>query len=541
MLALVIAGLVLLPIGQLVTGLLDPDWTRWGQLWATRLPTLLENTLLLVAGVGVGTFLLGTSYAWLVTAYDFPGRRVFEHALLLPLAVPSFVMGFVYLATFDFAGPVQRQWRAWFGSEVAFPNIQSTGGVVLVMTLVLYPYVYILARAAFQEQAASTFEAARVMGYSRLQTFLRLVLPLARPSLAAGTSLAMMEALTDYGTVSIFSYPTLTEQVVIEWEGRWDGDFAVEFASMLLLFALGMVVLERALRGRAKYYQAGGSRGRHPSRKHLRGGQRWLATLLCLALLSVAFILPTAQLTSWAISEMQAPSVGDWDTAVYTEYMTNSVRLAGYAAGIVVVLALLVAHGARATSIGGQRPLVRGIVRLVTLGYALPGAVIALGVLLLVTPIDHQVTDFLETHLGRQERSLIFTGTMTGLLYAYIVRFMAVGYSSIDASLEKIKPSMEEAARTLGARPWRVLWRIHTPLVSTGLAAGSILIFVDVMKELPATLLLRPFGMDTLALWSYFLARESFWEAAALPALSILVVGLLPVFVLMRLGGRGLS
>lgn len=540
-LPLIVAIAVILPIVDLSRQILHPDEARWQHWWETSLPPMIENTLRLVFGVGIGTFGLGVGFAWLVTAYQFPGRALFDRLLILPLAVPGFIMGFVFMGTFDYAGPVQTQWRVWFGDAAWFPDILSGSGVILVMTLVLYPYVYLLARAAFREQAASTFEAAQIMGYSRWQTFLRLVLPLARPSIAAGVTLAMLEALTDYGTVRFFGYPTLSEGVVRTWEGSYDREAATELATLLLVFAFGMIILERTLRGRRRYFQTGGA-SRRPLRVRLHGWRGWLATGACTFLLGVAFILPLSQLVMWASAEIEEPTVGivTWD--LYLDYVQNSARLASIAAGIIIGLAVVVAHGVRAGSVHGKRLLPRFIARLVTLGYAMPSAVVAAGVLLLVAPIDHEVTDFFEQHLGRTNPDLLFTGTTTSLMYAYVVRFMAVGFSSVDASLEKIKPSMEEAARTMGARPFRVLWRIHLPLISTGIAAGAILVFVDVMKEIPATLMLRPpFSADTLALWAYFLAAESFWQAASIPALSILVVGLLPVLLLMRIGDKAIE
>lgn len=527
-----IALLILLPIGLLALVMINPTWDLWAHMWNTFLPRVALNTLVLVAGVGVGTLLLGAGFAWLVTAYDFPGRRWFDQLLLLPLAVPTFIMGFVFVGLFDFTGPVQTQLRAWFGAEVWFPPIRSPLGVIMVMTLVLYPYVYILARAAFREQAASTFEAAQVMGLNRTQTFFRLVLPLARPSLAAGAILAMMEALTDFGAVQFFGYPTLSERVVILWNRSYSYDQSTELASLLLLFALGVIAMERILRGKARYYQQGGSHGRRMARLRLRGAGRWAASAACMLLLGVAFLLPVGQLIAWVIEEARYPTVGAWQ-AVYGQYVVNSVLLAGGAAGLVVLLALLVAYGTRLSAERGRLP--RLLARLVTLGYAMPGAVVAVGVLHFVNPIDGAVTDF-AADLGRSDPSFLLTGTVAALTYAYIVRFMAVGFNSVESSMDKVRPSMEQAARTLGARRGRVLWRIHVPLVSTGLAAGAILVFVDAMKELPATLLLRPFGMDTLALWAYFLGMESFWAAAAIPALTIVAVGLLPVFILMRIG-----
>lgn len=532
-LPLVIALLIVLPLLGLVVNIFNPTVELWQKLWATTLPTMLTNTFVLMMGVAIGTFVIGVGYAWLVTAYQFWGRAWFERLLLLPLALPAYVMGFVFMATFDYAGPIYTQWRAWFGRDAWFPQIRSALGAILVLTLVLYPYVYLLARAAFREQAASTIEAARMMGYSRIRAFFKLVLPLARPSIVAGVMLAMMEAMTDYGTVRFFGYSTLSEGIVRVWELRHDRQTATELAALLFFVALAVVVLERLLRGRARYYQQGGH-GRVLTRVQLRGWGNWLASGACWGLLSIAFVLPVGQLVMWGISEVNKPTIGAWRD-VYGTYVGNSLSLAGISAGIIVVFALIVAHGVRKTSSTTKRHIPRIIARVATLGYAMPGAVVAAGVLLFLTPIDHAVTDFAEM-LGRTDRNLLLTGTITILIYAYLVRYMAVGFNSIEASLEKVTPNMEHAARTLGARTRRVLLRVHLPLVSTGMLAGAILVFVDVMKELPVTLLLRPFGMDTLALWTYYLAAESFWQAAAIPALTILVVGLIPVFLLMRLG-----
>jgi iron(III) transport system permease protein len=535
-LPLLIALIIVLPLGGLVIRIFNPTVELWEKLWATTLPTMLMNTFVLMAGVGVGTFILGVGFAWLVTAYQFTGRAWFERLLLLPMALPAYVMGFVFMATFDYAGPVYTQWRAWFGKDAWFPEVRSAFGAIFVLTLVLYPYVYLLARAAFREQAASTVEAARMMGYTRTRAFFRLILPLARPSIVAGVVLAMMEAMTDYGTVRFFGYSTLSEGIVRVWEFRYDRQTATELAALLFFVALVMIGLERLLRGRARYYQQGG-RGRILPRVKLHGWGNISASLACWILLACAFIMPVAQLVAWAIGEFDKPTVGAWKE-VYGNYVGTSLSLAGVSALVVIILALIVAHGVRKTTSTSRRRIPRMIARLATLGYAMPGAVVAAGVLLFLSPLDHAVTDFAES-LGRVDRSLLLTGTIVILIYAYVVRFMAVGFNSIDSSLEKVTPNMEQAARTLGARTRRVLLRVHLPLVSTGMLAGAILVFVDVMKELPVTLLLRPFGTDTLALWTYYLAAESFWKAAAIPALTILVVGLIPVFLLMRLGDRG--
>ncbi|MFQ3536721.1 MAG: iron ABC transporter permease [Aggregatilineales bacterium] len=527
---LLVAGLVVLPILNLLSTLLSPSLEMWGRLWETILPRMLGNTLLLLGGVGALTLIIGTGMAWLVTAYTFPLRAFFERALLLPLAVPSFVMGFVYMATFDFAGPVQTTLRAWFGQGFRPPDIRSGWGAILVMSLVLYPYVYLLARAAFREQVAATYEAARTMGYSRTQTFFRLIVPMARPSLAAGVALAMMEAMTDFATVRFFSFPTVSEGIVRLWEGRMDRAGATELSLLLLGMALCLIVLERMLRGKARYYQSGGA-GRRPPRAQLHGMGGLAAIGVSALLLSAAFVLPVGQLIAWTLSYIQT-NFGGWRN-VFAQYALTTFSLAALAALITVFLALLIANGAR---LGGGR-LGRIIARLATLGYAVPGTVVAAAVLLTLAPIDRAINAFAQ-QLNLSAPGLILTSTLVGLMYAYAVRFMAVAFNSVEASLDKVKPSMEQAARTMGAGPLRVLWRIHLPLVSQGMVAAAILVFVDVMKELPATVMLRPFGMDTLAIWTYMAAAESFWEEASLPALTILAVGLIPVWFLMRIGNQ---
>lgn len=524
-----IAGLVSLPIALLLAELLTPSVDTWVHLWQTTLPRMLGNTAFLLFAVGVGTTVLGVGLAWLVTAYQFPLRGLFERALILPLAVPSFVMGFVLMATFDFAGPVQTLWRQWFGREAWFPDIRTGHGAALALTIVLYPYVYLLARAAFREQAASTLEAARVMGCSRVRAFFRVALPMARPSIAAGALLAMMEAMTDFATVRFFSFPTLSEGVVRVWEGHMNRAAATELASLLLVVALVLMLAERRLRKRARYDQQGG-RGRRVARVHLNGAARWLAFGACAVVLAFAFILPVGQLIAWTLSEIQGQIPGTWET-VYGHYIVTTFGLAAAAAALALVLALVLAQGARLS----RSRAARVIVRVATFGYAMPGAVVAAGVLLTLAAVDHAIAGL----AGEGVRvGLLLTGSIVGLMYAYVVRFLAVSYNSADASLEKIKPTLTQAARTMGAGPIRILRRVYAPLAINGLAAGALLVFVDVAKELPVTMLLRPFGMDTLSIWSYMLAAEGMYEAAALPALTILIIGLPAVILLMRVGGE---
>lgn len=529
--------ILLAPIAVLAVELLSLDIPLWQRLWNTILPRTLWNTLRLVVGVSLGTLVIGVGSAWLVTAYNFPGRGWFDRLLMLPLAIPGFIMGFVYVSMFEFAGPFQTALRDQFGwsrGEYWFPNIASSGGLILVLTLVLYPYVYILARSAFREQAANTLEAANVLGYEGWQAFRRVALPLARPQIAVGVLLVIMETLTDYGTVSYFSYPTLSERIVVLWNSSFDSASATELASLMVVLALGLLLGERALRKQARFYQQG-SYGRRMSRQKLAGVRGWLATFICLLILGSAFLLPLTQLAVWTAGEIRDPTVSIL-TEPFFNYTQNTLLLGSLGALLTILVALVIAYSDRRDSIEARnRP--RWLSRLISIGYAMPGAVIAVGVLTVVNPLDGAVTNFAE-NLGYRGAGYLLTGTIIALLYGYTVRFMVLALDSISASVDKVRPTMEAAARTMGAGSGRIFRQIHIPLVRTGIGAGAILVFVDIMKELPITLLLRPFGMDTLAVRAHLLSIEGFHESAAIPALMILVVGLLPVFLLMQIGGN---
>ncbi|MCB0116481.1 MAG: iron ABC transporter permease [Caldilineaceae bacterium] len=524
---LVLSALVVLPLAVVLLELLTPTQEIWDHLWATLLPTMIRNTVLLVAGVGAGTLVLGTTLAWLVTAYRFPGRGFFDWALLLPMALPSYILAFVYVATFDFAGPVQSALRGWFGADVWFPRIDTGWSAILVLTMTLYPYVYLLARTAFRSQSAYTFDAARTMGLNRTQALLRLVVPLSRPALVAGMSLAMMESLNDFATVRFFNYPTLSEGIFRIWEGMMNRSAAMELAGLLCIFTLGLILVERSLRGGARYTQTGGHAPR-PEPVVLSGVRGRLVTLALTGVLSAAFLLPVLQLGLWTWEEWRKQGPGGTLNIAFERYMTTTISIALLAAFATLLWALLLAHSAR-TSGGWWSKLGT---RLATLGYAMPGAVIGVGILMTLTAVDRA------THAWGIGAGLLLTGSLLGLTYAFGVRFLAVAHGSVESSLETVTPSLEQAARTLGDGALRVLVRIQAPLVSRGLLTAALLVFVDVMKELPITLLLRPFGMDTLAIWAYLLASEGFWEAAAVPSLSIVLAGLVPVIVLMRISGR---
>jgi iron(III) transport system permease protein len=516
--------LVATPIMVVVSSLATPSVDIWAHLWRTYLLELIWNTLALVVGVGLGVLCLGTGLAWLVTMYRFPGRRLFEWLLILPMAVPAYVMGFVFLALFDYTGPVQSGWRGIFGPKVWFPDIASYGGVVLVMTLVLYPYVYLLTRTAFLEQAAGTVEAARALGISELGVFWKVMMPLARPSIAAGLALALMEALADFGTVGVYGYSTFTVAIYRVWFGLFNREAAAELASVLLCFTFGLLLLERLMRGRARFSQTEGS-VRPVSPRSMTGWRAWAASGTCGLVVAGAFLLPVTQLLYWTMTTLGGPEY----EARYPTFLFNTLMLAAVAAGVVVAAAVVLAYGLRLS----RSPIITFLARLAGMGYALPGSVIAVGVLIPLSFIDHTLDELLQRTVGISS-GLLLTGSMAGLIFAYLVRFLAISSQTVEASLVKITPSMDMAARSLGTSAGGVLRRVHLPLIRGGLGCAAILVFVDVLKEMPATLLLRPFGYDTLAVRIWQLTSESFWEAAALPALTIVAGGILPVLMLMH-------
>ncbi len=515
-------GLVVaIPILVVVSSLATPSLDIWAHLWQTQLTELVWNTLRLMLGVGLGVLFLGTGLAWLVTMYRFPGRTFFEWLLILPLAIPTYVIGFVFRGLFDYTGPLQSWQRSLFGAKVWFPEIASFGGVTLVMSLVLYPYVYLLARTAFSEQSAGKLEAARALGANTLTVFWKVALPLARPSIAAGLAFALMEALADFGTVAIFGYPTFTVAIYRVWFGMFNRHAATELASLLLFFTFALYLLERAVRGRARFYQTEGT-VRPAIAKILRGWKAWAATGGVSLVVGIAFVLPVSQLLLWTLSYPERDSR-------YPELLLNTLVLGGVSSILGVTAAVVVAYGLR-LSRSRVAPM---FARLASMGYALPGSVIAVGVLAPLAFLDHSLDALLQRTIGISS-GLLLTGSMAGLIFAYLARFLAVSHQTIEASLVKITPSMDMAGRSLGASAGRVLRRIHLPLIRPGLSAAAILVFVDVMKEMPATLLLRPFGYDTLAVRVWQLTSESFWDAAALPALTIVAAGIIPVLILMR-------
>ena len=522
---LILSLLVALPVLAVCANLLTPSLDVWRHLAATVLPSYVGNSLLLMLGVGLGVGIGGIGTAWLVTMCRFPGSRVLEWALLLPMAMPAYVVAYTYTGLTDFAGPLQSALRALFGWRSArdywFPELRSLGGAVWVMTMVLYPYVYILARAAFLEQSVCVLEASRTLGRRPWRAFLEVALPLARPAVAAGIALALMETLNDFGTVHYFAVDTFATGIYRTWMGMGQPAVAGQLGALLMLFVLALILVERLSRGAARAHHTT-TRYRSLPRIPLRRARGLLALAFCAAPVMLGFAVPAGTLAAWS-----------WHSEVTADdFLTlagNSLVLAAVTGILAVTVALVLAYARRLH----PSRLVRLAVRVAGLGYAIPGGVIAVGVLVPLTLWDRALSGFLERHFGLSV-GLLQTGSVAALIYAYLVRFLAVSANTVEASLAKVTPGMEAAARTLGLGPLATLRRVHAPIIRGSLLSAALLVFVDVMKELPATLIIRPFNFDTLATRTFTLASDERLADAALPALAIVVVGLVPVVLLSR-------
>jgi len=466
-------------------------------------------------GVGSVAATLGVSLAWLTATCDFPGRKWLSWALLLPLAVPAYVLAFVFVGLFDYTGPIQTYARELVG-EVPFPPIRSTGGVILVMSLALYPYVYLIARNAFLTQGRRALEAAQSLGLTPWQAFFRVVLPMARPWIAGSVMLVLMETVADFGTVSVFNYDTFTTAIYKAWYGLFSLPAAAQLASLLVLVVFSLLLLEQYTRSRKRYASSGRSNF-HTAPLTLRGTKRWLACCYCGAILTLAFVLPVLQLLIWAADTART----DLD-ARYFEFVWHSLLLGGTAAGVTCAAALLLSYAGRYEP---QR-LTQAFIRLATLGYALPGPVLAVGTFIPIAWLDRMWSELFPGN------GPLLQGTLFAMLIAYCVRFLAVSFQPIDGNMQRITRNIDDAARGLGAGPRFVFQQVHFPILRGGLLTGFTLVFVDVMKEMPITLMTRPFGWDTLAVQIFELTSEGQWERAALPALALVVVGLIPIALL---------
>jgi iron(III) transport system permease protein len=522
--ALAVAALLVLPIVVVIAHVFMPGQGAWEHLLATVLPEYVLTTLGLLLGVTVGVVTLGVSTAWLVTAYRFPGQQWLQWVLILPLAMPAYVLAYAYTDALQFAGPLQtalRELTGWRAREYWFPEVRSTGGAIMMFSLALYPYVYLLARAAFLEQSANLLEAGRLLGRSAWGTFFRVAAPLARPAIAAGVSLALMETLADFGTVSYFAVQTFTVGIFHAWQAMGDKVAAAQLAVMLLTFVVVLLILEQYSRSRARFYN---TVSRPDRAARLSGLRAAAASLVCAVPPVLGFLLPAGMLLHLTLTEPEPLFTGR-----LVELIRNSFTLSGVTACLAVALAALLAYAAR---ISGGR-VVALAKRSAGLGYALPGAVIAVGVLMPVARLDNLIADWMAAQFGVRT-GLILTGSIAALVYAYLVRFLAIALQTVDAGLLKIKPSMEDAARVLGHTPSGTLLKVHVPMMWGSMLTAALLVFVDVMKELPATFAMRPFNFDTLAVQAYNMAKDERLPEAAAASLVIVAVALIPLLVLSR-------
>lgn len=526
LLALAIAAPVLALVGYLG----QPDEGLWAHLVETVLWRHLRDTALLACGVALGTLAIGAGTAWLVTLYRFPGRRLLNWALVLPLAMPTYVLAYAWTDLLQVTGPIQSTLRAITGlgiKELWFPEIRSLGGAVFVLTLALYPYVYLLARAAFLEQSQCALEVSRTLGCNAAEAFRRVGLPLARPAVAAGVAFVVMETLADFGAVKHFEVGTLTTAIYRAWYALGSPAVAAQLALLLLAAMAAVLTLERRARGRARF--ATGTVHIFRKRRTALGGLAgYAATVVCAVPVLLGFVLPVAALVTMALGEQHELSIGR-----LVELALNTLQLAAWASFLVVGVALVGVH-----LVSRDRQGLAGrFVRLATLGYAVPGAVVGVGLLLLLGWLDRALDGLSMELLGRS-LPWVLTGSLAAVLYGYLVRFYAVAHNPLDAGMAKLSPALVDVARVLGSGPGRIFGRIHLPLLRPSLLTALLLVFVETMKELPATLILRPFNFDTLAIEAYQLASTERLYAAALPSLVIVLAGLAPVVLLCRMLDR---
>lgn len=522
-----LALLLALPVMVVLGYVTVPAGEVWSHLADTVLKDYVINSMWLMLGVAIGTLLLGVSTAWLTSMCQFPGRGVFEWALLLPMAMPAYIIAYTYTGMLDFAGPLQTAIRDWTGlgyGDYWFPQIRSLPGAAVMLTLVLYPYIYLLSRAAFLNQSICVLDVSRTLGNGPWRTFWKVALPLARPAIIAGLSLALMETLADYGTVQYFGVSTFTTGIFRTWFGMDSHAAAAQLAAGLMVFIFVLIALERISRRQAKYH--------HTSRRHqdlrryqLNGGRAFSALSLCAAVLFFGFLLPAGQLLSWTVN-----IAGDTVDARFMEMLFNSLQLAAITALLALGLALLLAYGQR---LYRQDKMVRFAVRLAGMGYAVPGAVIAVGVMIPFAWLDNSIDSWARAQFDIST-GLLLSGTIVAVVFAYLSRFLAVALQTVDSGLTRITHSMDEAGRSFGYSPLAILRRVHMPMLRGSLLTAILLVFVDVLKELPATLILRPFNFNTLAVRAYELASDERLAEAAPAALAIVVAGIIPVILLSR-------
>ena len=519
-----ITAILSLPIMVVLVHVFLPAGEIWDHLLETVLFDYIRNSLLLMLGVAFGTVIGGVGCAWLASMCDFAGRRWFEWALLLPMALPAYIIAYTYTGLLDYAGTLQTFLRDMIGGHIWFPDIRSLGGAIIMMSLVLYPYVYLLTRAAFLNQSICVLDVSRTLGNGPWRTFFTLALPLARPAIVAGLTLALMESLADYGTVQYFGVQTFTTGIFKAWYGLDSEVAALQLSAVLMLFMLVLIVMEQISRQKARFHHT--SQYHQAIRRiHLKGIKAWLAVAFCTIPVLFGFVIPAVQLVWWSVLVADSQLNQQFITLLW-----HSMALALTAAFLSVLLALALGYGQR------LHPFkwIKGAVKIAGMGYAIPGTVIAVGIIIPLAWIDNRLDGFMRTHFNLST-GLWLSGTLVALIFAYMVRFLAVSLQAVNSGLNQIKPTLDEAGRTLGHSPIALVKRIHAPLLKASLLTALLLVFVDVLKELPATLILRPFNYNTLAVRAYEMASDERLAQAGPAALAIVAAGIIPVIMLNRL------
>ena len=518
-----VAVLVLIPIGVIYSSLFQDTGEVWPHLIENVLSAILLNTFWLVLGVGLGSFLIGVSLAWLITHYDFPGRHFFQWLLLLPLAVPTYVLGFVWIGLLDFSSPLNSFLRSY---SISLPQVRSLGGLVFVMSFSLFPYVYLIAKNAFQSMGRSMMDASAVLGMNSLERFLKVGIPLARPWIVAGVSLVLMETLADFGTVAVFNYDTFTTAIYKTWFGLFSIAGAAQLSSLLVTFVLALILVETYARGRRGYaITSQGAVAVKP--KKISGSKAGLASAICFGVFALGFLLPVIQLVVWTLESLNVEFEG-----AYWNLFWHTLTLGLVASGVICFVSILMGYSVR------QMPAkLKWLSKIATLGYALPGTILAVGVYLSMIWLDKKIGVFFNSTFGLEVPRLL-TGTVVAMLLAYFVRYLAVGYGPIESGMQRMTRSVEDAARMMGFRGWSLIRKIHVPIIRRGLITAFVLVLVDVMKEMPITLMTRPFGWDTFAVRIYEMTSEGEWERAALPALLLVITGFIPLFFLQKQGEK---
>ena len=525
--SIMVAALVLLPIISIGLIAVFPTENIWPHLMATTLPRYAGNSILLMVTVGLLSAIIGTLTAWFVVMYNFRGRGFLQWMLLMPLALPAYIGAYALVDFFEYAGPFQTLLRTLFGwtnaQDYAFPEIRSRGAAIFVLTLSLYPYVYLLARVAFREHSARAYEVSRALGCGPLRSFFKVGLPLARPSIAAGSAIVMMETLNDFGAVEFFAVQTLTTGIFTVWLESSNVGGAAQIACVIMIFVLGLVMIEKHSRRDARTFKMGKSQ-KTPVAEELMGRNGFLVALFCATPVVFGFFMPVLVLLSHAIDQAAQLS----DPALWRAVI-NSIWVSGLAAIITLIFGMTLVYGTRRS----QSPLAKSLVPATTIGYAAPGAVLAIGIVIPMALFENAFSDFVLNWTGF-DPGLFFTGTIAAVVFAYFVRFFAIAFGGIDTAFDRLSPNMGAASRSLGLSPLATLLRVHAPLLRGSIITAGLLIFVDSIKELPATLLLRPFGMDTLATHTYTFASLENIEGASPAALAIVAVGLVAVLIVAR-------